>query len=459
MQSNCSLKELNWNMETEKAQDSSNAQTNNTGPNAPNAPNGLIAEAQAVIDSSKPSATAEAHGSQTRSSLITTSLISLIVFLLFVMLMLSISNKSSQSLGGSEGLTALELNNDQLRAKANAERARNGLPPLPPSSASAFTTAERLRKDAKSLASLASNWEAELETKNATIGELQAQQASRDEMTKFLYSQIATLKNQATESAGAASQLVILSEELKTANDQIERYRIQLGELQGRPSNDQLSDIRKQLNESLSKNGKLQLQIDDLLKASNSTSSSKIYDEALTEIENLRGDNHKQRYEVQRLRAELDHPALFIKSDKDLPAEAARLYAKLTTLEDADQQQLASAYEDIRKTMNAQIIHRQTFTKGSSRITFDREKIIQDILDKRQDRKSLFLVIGYASVSGKADSNRELSAKRATTVASIVNILKADDQQVKAVYLGETKRFSPDTEIENQICEIWEIKI
>ena len=455
MQSNCSLKELNWNMETEKAQDSSNAQTNNTGPNAPN---GLIAEAQAVIDSSKPSATAEAHGSQTRSSLITTSLISLIVFLLFVMLMLSISSKSSQSLGGSEGLTALELNNDQLRAKANAERSRNGLPPLPPSSASAFTTAERLRKDAKSLASLASNWEAELETKNATIGELQAQQASRDEMTKFLYSQIATLKNQATESAGAASQLVILSEELKTANDQIERYRIQLGELQGRPSNDQLSDIRKQLNESLSKNGKLQLQIDDLLKAANST-NSKIYDEALTEIENLRGDNHKQRYEVQRLRAELDHPALFIKSDKDLPAEAARLYAKLTTLEDADQKQLGAAYEDIRKTMNAQIIHRQTFTKGSSRITFDREKIIQDILDKRQDRKSLFLVIGYASVSGKADSNRELSAKRATTVASIVNILKADDQQVKAVYLGETKRFSPDTEIENQICEIWEIKI
>jgi outer membrane protein OmpA-like peptidoglycan-associated protein len=443
-------------METEKAQDSNDAQTNNTGPNAPN---GLIAEAQAVIDSSKLSATAEAHSTQTRSSLITTSLISLIVFLLFVMLMLSISSKSSQSLGGSEGLTALELNNDQLRAKANAERARNGLPPLPPSSASAFTTAERLRKDAKSLASLASNWEAELETKNAVIGELQAQQASRDEMTRELYTKIATLQNQANQSAGAASQLIILSEDLQTASDQIEKYRIQIGELQGRPSNDQLSDIRKQLNESLSKNGKLQLQIDDLLKAANSTSSSKIYDEALTEIENLRGDNHKQRYEVQRLRAELDHPALFIKSDKDLPAEAARLYAKLTTLEDADQQQLASAYEDIRKTMNAQIIHRQTFTKGSSRITFDREKIIQDILDKRQDRKSLFLVIGYASASGKPDSNRELSAKRATTVASIVKMLKAEDQQVKAVYLGETKRFSPDTEIKNQICEIWEIKI
>ena len=439
-------------METQKTQDGNDAQTNNSDAK------GLIAEAQAVIDSSKPSGLVDAHSSQTRSNLITTSLIILIVFLLFVMLMLSIGSKPSQSLGGSEGITALELNNEQLRAKANAERARNGLPPLPPSSASAYTTAERLRNDAKSLASLASSWEAELETKNVAIGELQAQLASRDEMTRELYTKISALQNQANQSAGAASQLALLSGDLQTANEKIESYRIQIGELQGRPSNDQLSDLRKQLNESLSKNGKLQLQIDDLLKAANS-SSSKIYDEALTEIENLRGDNHKQRYEVQRLRAELDHPTLFIKSDKDLPAEAARLYAKLTTLEDADQKQLASAYEDIRKTMNAQIIHRQTFSKGSSRITFDREKIIQDILDKRQDRKSLFLVIGYASVSGKPDSNRELSAKRATTVASIVKMLKADDQQVKAFYLGETKRFSVDSEIENQICEIWEIKI
>ena len=81
-------------METEKAQDSSNAQTNNTGPNDLN---GLIAEAQAVIESSKPSSLAEAHSSQTRSSLITTSLIILIVFLLFVMLMLSIGSKPSPS--------------------------------------------------------------------------------------------------------------------------------------------------------------------------------------------------------------------------------------------------------------------------------------------------------------------------------------------------------------------------
>jgi outer membrane protein OmpA-like peptidoglycan-associated protein len=402
---------------------------------------------------------ASANTNQTNNSLITTSLIVLIVFLLFIMLMLSIGGKSSNSAANNHGLTALELNNQQLRNQANAERSRNGLPPLPPSSHSAFTTAERLSKDASSLASLASSWEAELAAKNTAISELQAQMASRDDNTRQLYNQISTLTAKANQSTEVADQLVRLSEELKFANDQIETYRIQLSELQGRPSNDQLANLRKQLNESLDLSGKLQLKIDELIEAGNGNVDNKNYDQALAEIETLRGDNRKQRYDIQRLRAELDHSSLFIQSQKDLPAEAARLFTKLTTLENANLEQLTAAYEDIRNTMNAEIIHRQTFAKGSAKITFDREKIIEDILKKRQDRKSLFLVIGYASVSGNNPSNRELSAKRATRVASLVKILKADDQQVKAVYLGETKRFSPDAEIENQICEIWEIKI
>ena len=164
------------------------------------------------------------------------------------------------------------------------------------------------------------------------------------------------------------------------------------------------------------------------------------------------------RYEIQDLRAELDRNSLFIESEKDLPTEAQLLFAKLRSLEDANRQQLEAAYESVRTTLNAEIIHRQTFAKGSSQITFDREKIIQDILDKRKDHKALFLVVGYASTSGDNEANRKLSARRATVVASVVNTLKASDQRVKAVYLGETKRFSPKVEIENQICEIWEIK-
>ncbi len=402
---------------------------------------------------------ARAQTTQNNSNLITTSLIVLIVFLLFIMLMLSTSGKSSRRAGSDHGLTALELNNQQLRDKANAERLKNNLPPLPPSSHSAFSTAKRLSNDASSLASLASSWEAELQTKNNTITELQAQMASRDDNTKLLYQQISQLTAKSNQAAEVSGQLIRLSDDLEFANKQIENYRIQLSELQGRPSNDQLANLRKQLNESLTQSSQLQLKIDELQKAGSGENTNENYDLALLEIETLRGDNRKQRYEIQRLRAEIDHASLFVKSHEDLPKAAAELFTKLTTLEDADLEKLTAAYEDIRSTMNAEIIHRQTFASGSSQITFDREKIIQDILDKRQDRNSLFLVIGYASTSGDQESNRELSAKRATTVASLVRILKAADQQVKAVYLGETKRFSAETEIENQICEIWEIKI
>ncbi|MGB2403316.1 MAG: OmpA family protein [Akkermansiaceae bacterium] len=399
------------------------------------------------------------HTNQNSNNLITTSLIVLIVFLLFIMLMLSISGKSSRHAGGDHGLTALELNNQQLRNQANTERLKNNLPPLPPSSHSAFTTAKRLSEDASSLALLASSWEAELQAKNTTITELQAQMASRDDTTRQLYQQISALTEKSNQATEVADQLIRLSDDLEFANNQIENYRMQLSEFQARPSNDELANLRKQLNESLAMSSKLQFKIDELEKAGSGENTNENYDLALSEIEVLRGGNRKQRYEIQRLRAELDHASLFVQSHKELPELAAKLYTKLTNLEDLNLKQLTAAYEDIHNTMNAEIIHRQTFAKGSSQITFDREKIIEDILNKRQDRNCLFLVIGYASKSGDQTSNRELSAKRATTVASLVKILKADNQQVKAVYLGETERFSSEIEVENQICEIWEIKI
>ena len=400
-----------------------------------------------------------AHQSQIKSSQITTALIILIVFLLFVMLILSMNGKFARVGGTNSNLTALQINNEQLRAEANAERARNGLPPLPSGYADAYNTAQRIRSDANSIASLVGQWETLLETKDSVIGELRADMASRDKTTQDLYSQITYLQNQVSKSSGAVDQLTTLSNQLKIANEQIDQYRTKISEFQARPTNEQVANLRQQLNESLDQRNKLQFQVEELLKSADSNSGTELYDEALTEIENLRAQNREQRFEMQRLRADLDRSSIFIESAKDLPAEAAKLYAKLNSLEESDQTQLEAAYENIRETMNAEIIHRQTFSKGSSKIAFDREKIIQNILDKRKDRKSFFLVVGYASKSGESEDNRKLSCRRATTVASVVNMLKASDQEVKAVYLGETKRFSEANELDNQICEIWEIKI
>jgi len=395
---------------------------------------------------------------KTQTNQLTTGLIILIVVLLFVMLMLSINGKHSESGVASQDVVTLKAQNAQLHAEANAERARLGLPPLPAGADNARTTAERLQHDAGSLASLISQWQTELKTKNAAIDDLQSQLVLRDDNTKHLYSQIASLQNQVDESDNAAGQLISLSNDLQMANNQIENYREQLADLQGRPSNEQLSELRQQLNESLDKTSKLQMQIDGLQQNSKNKIDSTLYDEAMAELAKLRPEVDTQRYEIQRLRSLLDRARLFIDSEEDLIPEAARLYARLKTLDKVSGPALEAAYREIETTLGARVIHRQNFTTGSSQITFNRETMIKNAMGKGAGVNSYFLVVGYASKTGDPTSNRTLSAARATTAASVVNLLKTPQQDVHAVYLGQTDRFDKATHTANQICEVWEIK-
>ena len=225
--------------------------------------------------------------------------------------------------------------------------------------------------------------------------------------------------------------------------------------MQGRPNSEQYSNLLKEREE-------LQNQVDALTEKTEgkvgSDLAAGLETELKTELDKLRPELNSQRYEIQRLRALLDRKSLFVESEGDLPAPAARLFTKLRSLEKTTPQQLEASYQNISSSMGAEVIHRQNFEVGSSQITFDREQIIKDALKKRQTNGSYFLVVGYASQSGGATNNQALSANRATTVASVVNALKATDQKVQAVYLGETSRFSRNSEPENQICEIWEIK-
>lgn len=401
---------------------------------------------------------ARASGKSGNSQL-TTALIVIIVVLLFVMLMLSMNGRlfPSKQNDGS-GLDALAAENTRLRADANAERARQGLPPLPEDSSSARMMAERIQRDSTSLAGLVSQWQTELETKDAALRDLNSQIASRDENAQRLYTQVAALQNKIDQTDNAAGQLLSMSNNLKVANDQIENYRKQLAEFQGRPSNTEVDQLRQQLSQSVETRNKLQLQVDTLLgQAKNKIDRSQL-DETLAELAQIRPELNKQRYEIQRLRALLDRTRLFVESEKDLPADAARLLAKLRTLDDARGPALAAAYQGIEQTLGARVIHRQTFPTDSSRIAFDRETMIKNAVSKGAAPDSFFLVVGYASKTGDAAGNRTLSAARATTAASMVDLLKTGQQQVRAVYLGQTDRFSADNPAENQICEVWEMK-
>ncbi|MEJ6571506.1 MAG: OmpA family protein [Akkermansiaceae bacterium] len=397
---------------------------------------------------------------------LTTALIVIIVVLLFVMLMLSMNGKLFQSDGGNNAdIAALTAKNAQLRADANAERARQGLPPLPEDSSSARMTADRLKRDATALASLAGQWQTELETKDAALRDLQSQLTSRDENAKRLYAQISALQTKLDQAANSTNQVARLGNDLQMANNQIENYRKQLAELQGqladfrtRPSTEDTAILRKQLNDSVENRNKLQMQIDGLLEAAKNKIDRSQYDEAMAEIAKLRPQVNLQRYEIQRLRSLLDRARLFIESEKDLPAEAARLYARLKTLDNVSGPALTPAYKEIETTLGARVIHRQTFATGSSQITFNRETMIKNAMGKGAGSTSYFLVVGYASKTGGAKANQTLSAARATTAASVVNLLKTPQQDVRAVYLGQTDRFDKTNHISNQICEVWEIK-
>ena len=70
----------------------------------------------------------------------------------------------------------------------------------------------------------------------------------------------------------------------------------------------------------------------------------------------------------------------------------------------------------------------------------------------------IFLVVGYASTTGGIDLNRKLSSDRASRIASVVNSNKGEGQEIQAVFLGQTDRFSESEAPRNQICEIWEIR-
>jgi flagellar motor protein MotB len=390
---------------------------------------------------------------------LTTVLIVIIVVILFAMLMLSINGQlflSNQN--GRADVVALEARNTQLRADANAERARQGLPPLPDDSSSARMMADRIQRDATSLASLTGQWQTELETKDAALSDLHNQLTSRDANAKRLYAQIAMLQSKLDQAGVASDQLVRMSNDIKMANNQIENYRKQLAELQGRPSSDQLAMLRNQLNESIAMRSKLQMQIDTLLGQTKNKIDRTQYDEAMAELAKIRPEFNKQRYEIQRLRALLDRARLFIESEKDLPVHAARLFAKLRTLDNTRGDALAAAYKDIENSLGARVIHRQNFATGKSQITFDRETMIKNAMGGVAGVDSYFLIVGYASKTGDAASNRKLSAARATTAASVVNLLKTPQQDVRAVYLGQTNRFSTGTPKDNQICEVWEIK-
>jgi hypothetical protein len=236
------------------------------------------------------------------------------------------------------------------------------------------------------------------------------------------------------------------------ANSNAEKAAL-IDTLQGRPSNESIEQLKKSLNNEQMTTADLMRKLQNLeLKMLSITNSKEVTNQA-----ELQTQNNDLRIQLQALQTSIDFAKLFVKSPIKLPLNAQALFTELKTLEGHSEEALSGAYTKIASELNAQNLQQVRFAKGSSILNFTDQKMIKNKLDMT-NATDYFLVVGYGSQSEDTALNETLSVNRATGVASIVNQLKKEGQEVRAVYLGQTSRFSTSVIADNQLCEIWRIK-
>ncbi len=160
---------------------------------------------------------------------------------------------------------------------------------------------------------------------------------------------------------------------------------------------------------------------------------------------------------TKELEAALGQARLFARSENELLPAAVKLFQTLRKLENQADADISKAYSQIGVDLTANVLKTLAFQTGAAKITAADEEPVRQLIANVPDGDML-LVIGYASETGNVDGNRTLSSDRATAVAELLASVKRPGQQVQAVYLGQTDRFSSRTPERNQLCEIWQIR-
>jgi len=357
---------------------------------------------------------------------------------ILLLLLLVISQQSGGFNFGKKEDTGLE----ELRKELDAEKLRRD---------SAKTAALGLTagNDANLLAgNIQRDAESLLKYINATQGEL-ARLRGSEAAQQENYVTIGNLKAQLAQAQGAQNQLAGLQAQLQSAQSRIQQLTEQLS---GSVDQGVVASLRNQLAGTQKEREDLRMELIQL-KADMQDMPSK---EELARLRALDPENRRLRAEIQELRAKMDSSKKLFVERENLSPRASALFRELVRLEGENSTGLKQAYRRIQQDMKARVIETATFRTGSSALDPEHETHIENILPASPDG-AFFLVVGYASQSGDSQSNRELSRKRSTRTASVVNYLKRQGHKVQAVYLGETNRFGSDNP-SNQVCEVWEIK-
>ena len=301
-------------------------------------------------------------------------------------------------------------------ATVNAERARQGLPPLEGIGAdSPEQIAARLTKDAATLANFSDRFRSLLAEKDSIIAEKNNSLLVSEQARNALSSQFGKMQSQIDKSMADGASADSLRAQLNEARNALQPLQQRLAEYSTRPT-------AEEYNFATARIAELEAQIAALRNPAPVAAPRKLFAESIT----------------------------------DLYPMAHGLYEGLNELEDKADLEISAAYNRFASQYNATFLKEVRFPTGSSQLNPADKLALGDALTALPEG-SMILVVGYASVTGNADSNRQLSSDRATAVASNAEMAKPGNQVVQAVFLGQTKRFSSRIPERNQVCEVWQI--
>ncbi|MDE0825507.1 MAG: hypothetical protein OSA48_01725 [Akkermansiaceae bacterium] len=362
------------------------------------------------------------------------------VLLLFI-LALNMRDKGIGVTGGAPSeVETLRKELKNRRSFINEERRRMGLPPLGDEVAgqSVEALAARINNDSTDLVTMVRQMQILLAEKEQRLAGADTTFAALTRQNTDLLTQVAQLQGSAQDAESLRIRLAKAQSLYETAQERIADLQEQIA---GTPIKSEMDKLRQQLENTLANRDKLQTEVVVLR------------DESKT----LRAENNELRYELQKTRAELSRTRLFVDSADKLPAAAKALFVRLAELETLNGPELAAEYAKIGTQLKARVLDTIDFQSGSSRINLDKAQETR-LTVQASGEKSFFLIVGYASKTGDFQTNQKLSAERATTIASVVDFNKKSTQNVQAVFLSQTDRFSPTDVQKNHICEIWEIQ-
>ncbi len=328
---------------------------------------------------------------------------------------------------------------ESLRNQLQQKRGSLGVAGTGSSGLSAEGLAGRISDDAITLSDLLGKYSNSLSVKDGLVAQKQSEIDNLNRLNSSLSDQLLNLKKQLQDSdlnsalkAKLENDLADTKRLLAAANEEIARLNAQFREMPDalayQSTLEQLERLRAQINAAPSQ----------------------------SELIRLEEENRRLREELMALKTKSNRSRLFAENADMLSPNGQRLYARLAALEGSTNNERLQVYQDIKNELNARVVDSVNFASGSSTVNAEKSSVIQKSLLSTSSTAE-YLIVGYASKSGDAALNRELSAKRATSVATLTDIQRGATQTVKAVFLGQTNRFSTTNDFSNQICEIWEI--